>query len=101
MHHAAAGRTLQLHPNDQLLRDARAQWATDPALREDYKHHRPNAERAIAQIATSRGRRVKLRYRGVAKNNAWLKRRTAAVNLRNLIARGLTWQAATWTLAAS
>jgi Transposase DDE domain/Transposase domain (DUF772) len=98
---ATAGRTLQLHPRDQLLRAARAQWAADPALREDYKQHRPHVERAIAQIATSRGRRVRLRYRGVTKNNAWLKRRTAAVNLRNLIGRGLRFQAGAWTLAAS
>ena len=28
---------------------------------------RPNVERAIAQVATWRGRRVKLRYRGVTK----------------------------------
>ena len=95
------GRALKLHPHDQLLRAARAQWAADPGLREDYKRHRPNVERAIAQIATSRGRRIKLRYHGVAKNNAWLKRRTAAVNLRNLIGRGLTRQAGAWTLAAT
>jgi hypothetical protein len=46
---------------------------------------RPNVERAIAQVATCPGRRIKLRYRGVTKNNAWLKRRTAALNLRNLL----------------
>jgi Transposase DDE domain len=97
---AAAGRTLQLHPRDHLLRAARAQWAADPALRADYKNW-PNVERAIAQIATSRGRGIKLRYRGVARNNAWLSRRTAAVNLRNMISRGLTRQAGAWTLAAS
>jgi hypothetical protein len=98
---AAAGRALQLHPCDQLLRAARTQWAAEPDLRQDYKQHRPNVERAIAQVATSRGRRIKLRYRGTVKNNAWLKRRTAAVNLRNLIGRGLTWQAGAWVLAAS
>ena len=32
---------------------------------------------------------AKLRYRGVTKNHAWLKRRTAALNLRNLTGRGL------------
>jgi hypothetical protein len=98
---AAVGRKLQLHPRDQVLRAARAQWAASPALREDYKKHRPNVERAIARIATSRGRRIKLRYRGTAKNNAWLKRRTAAVNLHNLTGRGLTRQAGTWVLATA
>ena len=63
--------------------------------------HRPNVERAIAQVATWRGRRLKLRYRGTAKNNAWLKRRTAALNLRNLINRGLTRQHGTWALTAT
>jgi hypothetical protein len=61
--------------------------------------HRPNVERAIAQVATWRGRRVKLRYRGVTKNHAWLKYRTAALNLRNLASRGLTRRGGAWILA--
>ena len=61
--------------------------------------HRPHVERAIAQIATWRGRRLKLRYRGEARNNAWLKRRTAAVNLRNLLGRGLGRRNGAWVLA--
>ena len=58
--------------------------------------HRPNVERAIAQVATWRGRRLKLRYRGTARNHAWLKRRTAALNLRNLIGKGLTRRDGAW-----
>ncbi len=73
-----------------LLRAARANWAAIVGLREDYMKHRPNVERVIAQIATWRGRRVKLRYRDVAKNDAWLKRRAAALNLRTLMSKGLT-----------
>jgi Transposase DDE domain len=92
-------RTLSLHPHHDLLRAARAAWAAGPGLREDYMVHRPHVERAIAQVATWRGRRVKLRYRGVAKNNAWLKRRTTALNLRNLASRGLTRHDGTWVLA--
>ena len=46
-------------------------------LRKDYTAWRPNVERAVAQVATFRGRRLKLRYRGVTKNHAWHKRRTA------------------------
>ena len=84
------GRKLVLHEHDDLLRAARADWAADPDLREDYRQHRPNVERAVSQVATRGGRRLKLRYRGTVKNNAWLKRRTAALNLRNLIGRGLT-----------
>jgi hypothetical protein len=94
-----SGRTLSLHPRHGLLRAARAAWAAGPGLREDYMAHRPNVERAIAQVATWRGRRVKLRYRGVTRNNAWLKRRTAALNLLNLAGRGLTRHGDAWVLA--
>ena len=92
------GQTLTLHPHDQLLRAARAQWAAAPVLREDYMKHRPTVERAVAQAATWRGRRLKLSYRGTTKNNAWLKRRTAALNLRNLTGRGLARQGGAWVL---
>ncbi|HEY2263433.1 MAG TPA: IS1182 family transposase [Streptosporangiaceae bacterium] len=95
------GRTLSLLPHDGLLRAARADWAAGSGLRKDYMAHRPNVERAIAHVATWRGRRLKLRYRGVAKNNAWFKRRTAAVNLRNLIGRGLARRDDGWLLAAA
>ena len=92
------GRKLVLHPRDDLLRAARAGWAASSGLREDYMAHRPNVERAVAQVATWRGRRLKLRYRGQAKNHAWLKRRTAALNLRNLIGKGLTRRDGAWVL---
>jgi hypothetical protein len=93
------GRKLVLHPRDDLLRAARAGWAAGSGLRKDYMTHRPNVERAIAQVATWRGRRLKLRYRGTTKNNAWLKRRTAALNLRNLLGKGLARCDGAWALA--
>jgi hypothetical protein len=93
------GRKLVLHKRDDLLRAARRDWATRTGLREDYMKHRPNVERAIAQVATWRGRRLKLRYRGTAKNHAWLKRRTAALNLRNLAGKGLARRDGAWVLA--
>ena len=83
------GRALILHEHDALLRAARRDWRASPALQENYSKYRPNVERAVAQAATWRGRGLKLRYRGTTRNNAWLKRRTAALNLRNLIGRGL------------
>jgi hypothetical protein len=86
-------------PHHGLLRAARAGWAASPGLREDYMAHRPNVERAIAQVASRRGRRVKLHYRGVTRNHAWLKYRTAALNLRNLTGRGLTRRGGAWVLA--
>src|SRR5512132_3667604 len=64
-------RSLVLHEHDDLLRAARADWATDPELREDYRHHRPNIERVVSQVASQGGQRVKLRYLGTIKNHAW------------------------------
>ncbi len=93
------GRALILHQHDALLRAARRDWAARPGLREDYKKFRPNVERVISQVASRGGRRLKLRYLGTARNNAWLKNRTAALNLRNLISRGLTRDNGEWVLA--
>jgi Transposase DDE domain/Transposase domain (DUF772) len=95
------GRKIVLHEHDDLLRQARRDWADDPDLRERYRRHRPNVERVISQLASRGGRRLRLRYLGVAANNAWLKRRTAALNLRNLIGRGLTRRDGTWALATT
>ena len=93
------GRALILHQHDALLRTARASWTAQPGPREDYKKYRPNIERVISQIATRGGRRLKLRYIGTTPNNAWLKNRTAALNLRNLISRGLSRDNGAWVLA--
>ena len=95
------GRKVVLHEHDALLRQARRDWADDPGLRERYQRRRPNVERVISQLASRGGRRLRLRYLGVAANNAWLKRRTAALNLRNLIGRGLTCHGGTWVLATT
>jgi hypothetical protein len=95
------GRKLVLHDHDALLRQARHDWADDPGLRERDRRHRPNVERVISQLASRGGRRLRLRYLGVAANHAWLKRRTAALNLRNLIGRGLTRQDGTGALATA
>ena len=95
------GRKIVVGAHDALLRQARRDWADNPRLREDYRRHRPNVERVISQLASRGGRRLKLRYRGTATNNAWLKRRTAALNLRNLIGRGLNRCNSTWALATT
>jgi Transposase domain (DUF772)/Transposase DDE domain len=95
------GRKLVVGDHDALLRQARRDWAADPQLQDDYRRHRPNVERVISQLASRGGRRLKLRYLGTANNNAWLKRRTAALNLRNLIGRGLTRRNGTWALATT
>ena len=93
-----SGRTLNLHARDDLLRQARRDWTDKPDLREKYRMNRPNVERVVSQIASRGGRRLKLRYRGTDKNHAWLTRRTAGLNLRNLVGRGLTRTTGIWAL---
>jgi hypothetical protein len=97
---STTGRKIVLHQRDDLLRQARRDWSDKPGLREKYRRFRPTVERVISQIANRGGRRLKLRYRGTAMNNAWLTRRTAGLNLRNLLGRGLTRAAGVWILAA-
>jgi hypothetical protein len=86
-------------PHHQLLRQARHDWRHDPSLRERYDQHRPQVERGIAHLATHRGRRIKLRYRGVTKNHSWLHDRFAGLNLRRLITLGLTRTEGAWAVA--
>jgi len=94
---AAGGRSMTIHPHDGLLRAARAQARTEQ-FRQAYPA-RSNVERAIAWIATQNGRRVKLRYIGTAKNDAWLHTRCAALNLRTLLKAGLTRSRGAWVAA--
>lgn len=60
-----------------------------------YGQHRPTVERSIAWL--TRGNR-RVRYRGVTKNGHWLHLRAAALNLRRLLALGLTRTATGWVL---
>ena len=92
---ARSGRSLKLRDHDALSR-AHRRRAADPAFQALYRQHRPMAERSIAWL--TRGNR-RLRYRGTTKNNTWLHTRAAALNLRRLLALGLTRDHATWTLA--
>ena len=88
---------MSIHPHEQLLRASRAQAST-PEFKRDYPT-RSSVERIIAWVATQRGRRVTLRYLGVAKNHAWLRNRAAAINLRTLLNAGLTRRDGAWALA--
>jgi len=94
---AKGGRKLTLHEHDALLRQARRVWAEHDQLRQTYRQHRPMVERAIAWLVAGRNRR--LRFRGTTKNDAWLHHRAAALNLRRLLALGLTRHAGAWILA--
>jgi hypothetical protein len=94
---SATGRTLHLHEHDALMRAHRAR-AADPDFQATYRRHRPMVERSIAWI--TRGHR-RVPYRGVLNNDAWLHLRVAAVNLRRLLALGLTRTDGQWALACS
>jgi len=94
---AKDGRSMTIHPHEDLLRAARAQARTD-----DFKKAYPTRsaiERIISWTATCHGRRIKLRYLGTAKNNAWLHTRCAAINLRTLLRHGLARRDGAWVLA--
>jgi hypothetical protein len=90
------GKKLQLNAHDLLLR--RQRWFAGLGwFQETYRRYRPMVERSLAWI--TRGVR-RLRYRGVARNNAWLHTRVAGVNLRRLITLGLTRTGGTWAIPA-
>ena len=88
------GRKVKLHEHDHLMREHRKQ-AADEGFQATYRQHRPMVERSIAWL--TRGNR-RVPYRGVDKNNAWLHHRAAALNLRRLLALGLTHQDGVWAL---
>ena len=94
---AKDGRSMTIHPHEDLLRAARAQARTDE-FRQAYPT-RSVIERIISWTATQNGRRIKLRYLGTVKNDAWLHNRCAAINLRTLVRRGLTRSGGAWVLA--
>jgi hypothetical protein len=72
--------------------------ARTPQFKQAYPT-RAMIERAISWTATQNGHRVRLRYLGTSKNNAWLHNRTAGLNLRTLVNAGLTRSGATWVIA--
>ena len=94
---ASTGRVIVLHPHHDLLAAARAQATTD-AFDDVYRQHRPMVERSIAWLVRQNRR---LRYRGVARNQAWWTLRCGAVNLKRLVNLGLSVDTTgTWTIPA-
>ena len=91
------GRSMTIHPHEGLLREARAQARTT-TFKQAYPT-RSAIERIISWTATQNGRRVRLRYIGTSKNNAWRHNRCAAINLRTLLNAGLARRDGAWMLA--
>lgn len=83
------GRTLNLHEQDAILRQARRDWAASDDLRDTYRQYRPMVERSIAWLIGPKGRCRQLRYRGVGSNDQWLHLRMASLNLRRMMNLGL------------
>ena len=94
---AKDGRSMIIHPHEDLLRAARARART-PEFKQAYPT-RSAIERIIAWTATCNSHRIRLRYLGTAKNNAWLHTRCAAINLRTMLRHGLTRRDGAWVLA--
>ncbi len=94
---AKDGRSMTIHPHEGLLRAARAQART-AQFKQAYPT-RSVIERIIAWTATQNGRRIRLRYIGASKNDAWLHTRCAAINLRTLLKAGLARRDGAWVLA--
>jgi hypothetical protein len=92
---AANGRTVNVSEHEQVRREHRHR-AKQPGFQQTYRAKRPLVERSIAWLTYGNRR---LRYRGVVKNNAWLHHRLAGLNLRRLLALGLTRTDGTWTVA--
>jgi hypothetical protein len=92
---STSGRSVLVNDHDQLQREHR-QRAVEEGFQATYRQHRPMVERSIAWL-TRGARRVP--YRGTGKNNNWLHHRVAALNLRRLLAMGLTLQDGDWAIA--
>ena len=93
----AKARSFSVGPYDEELIAARAAWR-DEEITATYRSHRPMAERSIAWLVAKGNRR--LRYRGIEKNDAWLQVRVAALNLRRLLALGLSFEDG-WKIAST
>jgi len=84
---AKAGRVIVLNAHHTLLVAARRQADTDQ-FASTYRQHRPMIERTIAWLVRDNHRR--LRYRGIERNQLGWAHRCAAINIKRLLALGLT-----------
>ncbi len=78
----AKARSFSVGPYDCRARRGKSRLARRRSSSATYRQHRPMAERSISWLVAKGNRR--LRYRGLERNEAWLKPRVAALNLRRL-----------------
>jgi IS5 family transposase len=94
---ATGGRVIALHPHHDLLAAARRQADTEE-FDTVYRRHRPMIERTIAWLVANGHRR--LRHRGIDRNRLAWSHRCAAINLKRLLALGLSHDDS-WTIPAT
>jgi IS5 family transposase len=94
---SSSGKRVVITPDHAELVEARREWREKTFLAE-YRTYRPMVERGMAWLVANNNRR--LRYRGVERNDVWLKTRVAALNLRRLVRLGLAFDGA-WRLSGA
>lgn len=92
---SAEGRTIAIHPHEELLARGRAA-SREPAWLADYRATRPLVERKIAHLMRRRHGGRRARVRGRLKVGADFALLAAAVNLARLAVLGLTGSSGTW-----
>jgi hypothetical protein len=91
------GRTITIHPREDVLQRARAQQA-DPAWQERCKATRPVVERKISHFTRRAWGGRKARTRGLARITTDLYARAGAINWARLAALGARTHPAGWTI---
>jgi hypothetical protein len=90
-----AGRTITIHPNEELLQAHKAEQA-DPDWQNDYRSNRPKVERKIGHLTRKPWGGRKARTRGASRVIADMLTRAASTNLGRLHVLGVHWDGAAW-----
>jgi hypothetical protein len=88
--------SIQVHPHEDELRAARRRAMTR-SFQQSYRRWRPMVEHSISWLVADCCLREP--YRGIQRNDLWWSLRVAGVNLRRIVALGLTRGDETWVLA--
>lgn len=94
---AARGRSITIHPQEALLRRARAEQA-EPEWGARYRADRPIVERKIAHLVRRAWGGRRARTRGRARVRTDVDTRAGAINLARLAVLGVFFGAQGWTL---
>ena len=92
---AAAGRSISIHPKEQVLQRAK-QTQAKPQWRENYRATRPKVERKIAHFVAVRWGGRNARVRGRQRVTTDVVTRAAAVNWNRLVNLGVAFTDGQW-----